>query len=319
MSIRSRGDKPKSCSLESLAISRGIIESPTSKHPLVERLRQELASRGTDGFGFSDFQKRLNILDRDESRTVNLEQVKIAFQHCSLNFNDQEISTLFYFFENCGKAYIDIDEFILGIRGPLSFKRRELVERVLQQFDATGDGVLSPEDVIDRFDPTEHPDVKSGSKKAQDVFREFLRSFEVGGEIEGKITRREFLNYYHNVSASIEHDDYFEVMLRHAWHIAGSVAGAGAGAGRGNGNTIGESLDFSPPRRFENSFSSQQISRGNMSNTYDDRYSDQTGPRQLYNGNNNEIYDRDPSRDRRLGPSGNHQNSNIRQDRNQKI
>jgi hypothetical protein len=44
---------------------------------------------------------------------------------------------------------------------------------------------------------------------------------QVGGEVEGKITRNEFETYYFNVSASIDRDDYFELMIRNAWRIAG--------------------------------------------------------------------------------------------------
>ena len=29
------------------------------------------------------------------------------------------------------------------------------------------------------------------------------------------------MNYYNNVSASIDNDDYFELMIRNAWHISG--------------------------------------------------------------------------------------------------
>ena len=29
------------------------------------------------------------------------------------------------------------------------------------------------------------------------------------------------MNYYSNVSASIDDDDYFELMIRNAWHISG--------------------------------------------------------------------------------------------------
>ena len=43
---------------------------------------------------------------------------------------------------------------------------------------------------------------------------------QVGGEVEGKVTRAEFQNYYYNVSASIDSDQYFEVMIRNAWHFS---------------------------------------------------------------------------------------------------
>ena len=118
-------------------------------------------------------------MDRDSSKCLTLEEFKIAFQRCNLNFNDQEISTLFYFFDAYEKDYVDFDDFMLGIRGPIHVRRRELIEKAWQQIDINGEGLVSPEEIIDRYDPTQHPDVKSGSKKAQEVFRDFVRAFEV--------------------------------------------------------------------------------------------------------------------------------------------
>ncbi len=36
-----------------------------------------------------------------------------------------------------------------------------------------------------------------------------------------------FLTYYADVSASIDEDDYFELMMRNAWHIAGGEGQTG--------------------------------------------------------------------------------------------
>ena len=38
---------------------------------------------------------------------------------------------------------------------------------------------------------------------------------------DGIVTREEFLDYYKDISAGIDNDDYFELMIRNAWHIAG--------------------------------------------------------------------------------------------------
>lgn len=35
------------------------------------------------------------------------------------------------------------------------------------------------------------------------------------------MTKEEFCDYYTDVSASIDDDEYFELMIRNAWHIAG--------------------------------------------------------------------------------------------------
>merc|ERR1712217_749207 len=38
---------------------------------------------------------------------------------------------------------------------------------------------------------------------------------------DGKVSREEFIESYQWVSASIDNDDYFELMMRNAWHISG--------------------------------------------------------------------------------------------------
>lgn len=39
------------------------------------------------------------------------------------------------------------------------------------------------------------------------------------------MTQDEFRAYYTNISACIDDDDYFELMMRNAWHISGGEAG----------------------------------------------------------------------------------------------
>jgi len=56
-----------------------------------------------------------------------------------------------------------------------------------------------------------------------------MRTWDKQGD--GLITYEEFEDYYKEVSASIDGDDYFELMMRNAWRIAG---GTGAAANTAN-------------------------------------------------------------------------------------
>jgi hypothetical protein len=61
---------------------------------------------------------------------------------------------------------------------------------------------------------------------------QFLDTFDVGGVVDGKVTQEEFINYYTNIGASIDNDDYFELMIRNAWHISGGKGAAANSANR---------------------------------------------------------------------------------------
>ena len=82
------------------------------------------------------------------------------------------------------------------------------------------------------YDASRHPDVISGKRNAESIMDEFLTTFDVGGTIDGKVTREEFVNYYSNVSASIDNEDYFELMIRNAWHISGGEGQAANSSNR---------------------------------------------------------------------------------------
>ena len=70
------------------------------------------------------------------------------------------------------------------------------------------------------YDTSFHPEVKSGKISKAEALREFLTQFDTIDK-DGIVTREEFIEYYKNVSASIDTDDYFELMMRNAWHLTG--------------------------------------------------------------------------------------------------
>ncbi|RYG58701.1 EF-hand domain-containing protein, partial [archaeon] len=83
-----------------------------------------------------------------------------------------------------------------------------MISLAFSVLDKTGNGIIEPDDLINAYDSSKHPDVLTGKRTADDVLREFLDTFDVGGVKDGKVTREEFENYYANISASIDDDDY---------------------------------------------------------------------------------------------------------------
>jgi calcyphosin len=62
---------------------------------------------------------------------------------------------------------------------------------------------------------------KSGQMTKKEILEEFMAQWTPQHKRDGRVTLDEFEDYYKNISASIDDDDYFELMVRNAWHIEG--------------------------------------------------------------------------------------------------
>lgn len=133
------------------------------------------------------------------------------------------------------------------VKGTLSPRRQLLVQAAFSLLDKDNSGEVVASEVASRFDASRHPDVLSGKRSANDVLRgkerieppfptatmtpgyiklllspslpaittaEFFDTFEVGGTKDGVVTQKEFEDYYACLSASIDDDKYFELLMR---------------------------------------------------------------------------------------------------------
>ncbi len=78
------------------------------------------------------------------------------------------------------------------------------------------DGLVKLDDIAQIYDASQHPEVVSGKKTQQDIFMEFMSQWDTQDK-DGIVTFDEFCDYYRCISASVDSDDYFEVMMKNAW------------------------------------------------------------------------------------------------------
>merc|ERR1711871_315124 len=197
---------------------------------LLTSLRKQLASKGASGIiGLS---RSFKEMDDDGNHSLDPREFKKAVAQCGLQMNDESINSLFVYMDTDGSGSISFEEFIKAMKGDLSPHRKQLIDLAFNKLDIHGDGIIDPSDVMNTYDASQHPDVIAGHRTPDEVLQEFLNTFDVGGEVDGKVTRKEFENYYHSLSASIDNDDYFELMMRNAWHISGGEGWAANTANR---------------------------------------------------------------------------------------
>ncbi|OMJ86586.1 hypothetical protein SteCoe_11872 [Stentor coeruleus] len=187
----------------------------------LEKLKARLASRGARGIlGLS---KQFQIMDDDGSRTLSPSEFFKACRDFRIEISEEEVREIFKTIDRDRSGYIDYDELLRALRGPMNSFRRAIVEQVWKRLDKDQNGVLDIDDIRSLYSASKHPEVRSGKKTEESVLNEFLDTFETHHNIAGsgdhKVTKEEFLEYYSNISSSIDDDAYFELMMSSAWRI----------------------------------------------------------------------------------------------------
>merc|ERR1719265_1640370 len=156
--------------------------------------------------------------ERDQKLTA--EELKIGLERYGLPMPISEVQELVEILDRDNSGGVSYDEFIVGIRGHINERRSKLINMAYDVLDKTGDGVVTIEDIKAAYSLYHDPNVLADRLSEEKALKNFLSQFDCL-ESDGIATREEFKEYYKNVSASIEDDDYFELMIRNAWHIPG--------------------------------------------------------------------------------------------------
>jgi calcyphosin len=105
--------------------------------------------------------------------------------------------------------------------------RKGLAMKAFNTMDTDKSGTIDIDDIRQRYNAKMHPDVKSGKKTEDEILYEFIDTFELhhsdnaADARDGKVSKDEWIEYYNNVSMSVDTDEYFELMMNNAWNFKG--------------------------------------------------------------------------------------------------
>jgi len=168
-------------------------------------------------------------MDDDNSKSLDKYEFKKAVRDFKIDIPDDYIDVIFSAFDLNRDGTIDYDEFLRIIRGDLTPPRLALVKKAYNKLDKDGSGVVDIDDIRDVYNTSRHPDVISGKKTSDQILVEFLETFEMhhniqnNGRSDGTVTLDEFIEYYTNVSASLDNDEYFAIMMNNSWNLSGDA------------------------------------------------------------------------------------------------
>lgn len=203
---------------------------------VIARLKETFSRRGINGI--VDLGRSFRLMDKSRSQSISLEELSRTLKLYGVGLSDVELEALFRFFDRDRSGSISFKEFLRGFRGSLHSSRREVIHKAFAKLDVDGSGSVDMTDLALCFNPRSNPDVLSGKMTERDCLRQFLAEFD-SFDTDGIVTLDEFEDYYANLSAAIDDDSYFRLLMWNAWQLdkpnprSASTASAGAGAGAG--------------------------------------------------------------------------------------
>lgn len=187
---------------------------------VLAHFRKKLTERGSI-HGIGSLGVVFRSFDNNRDRKVSEQEFRDGLSDFGIKIKPHDVSILFQVIDRHHDGTIDFDEFMYAIRGEINDFRKELIMRAFRILDKTGDGMVTVEDLAEVYKTSSHPLVKAGKMSHEQCLREFMRQWDTIEE-DGIVSPNEFLEYYKNVSASIDDDKYFKVMIENAWHMEGS-------------------------------------------------------------------------------------------------
>jgi Ca2+-binding EF-hand superfamily protein len=190
---------------------------------ILNQIREKLAYRGIEGV--CSIARNFRIVDENNTQTIDFNEFKKCCKDFQFGLNDNQIQMAFVSFDRDNTGEIDYDEFLRTIRGEMNDFRKNLVNQAFNKLDINGNGEISFDEIQTKYNAKNHPEVLSGKKTEEQVLKEFMDTFQdtynylCGTETDNIITLEEFMEYYENVSMTIDNDEYFEIMLANGWNL----------------------------------------------------------------------------------------------------
>jgi Ca2+-binding EF-hand superfamily protein len=129
---------------------------------LVKLFRDKIKSRGARGI--IGLQKLFSIMDDDGSKSISLYEFTKACKDFKVGVSEDNVPLLFEQFDTNRDGTLNIDEFLMAIRGELNDFRKAIIEKAFRKIDKDSSGFIDIDDIKDLYNAKKHPDVIQGKK-----------------------------------------------------------------------------------------------------------------------------------------------------------
>lgn len=183
---------------------------------LIKEIKQKILERGS--YGIRGIARTFKLMDDNGNRQLEVDDFRWGLKDYGIDINQDEAAEIVTRFDKDKSGTLDFNEFLVWLKGDINEEREKFIFKAYQKLDVNKDGMVTLEDIAKIYDASHHPDVISQKMTQEQVFKEFMSQWDTQ-VADGIVSFDEFMEYYRDVSASIDRDDYFEVMMTNAWKL----------------------------------------------------------------------------------------------------
>ena len=183
---------------------------------MIADIKETLKRRGA--MAIRGIGRVFRILDDNRNRQLDANELMWGLKDFDIHLSEEQTNVLIAHFDKDKSGTVNFDEFLVALRGELNDNRLGFIRQAYQKLDINGDGQVTLDDIARIYDVSQHPDVVDGKKTPEEAYREFMSMWDTQ-VADGIVTFDEFCDYYRDVSASIDTDEYFGVMMTQAWKL----------------------------------------------------------------------------------------------------
>ena len=175
-----------------------------------------------NGITFYTFAHGLKSLEDKSTNSTSIENFISVIDQMELQINQDDLINFYSILDYTQSNKVATEEILRLIKGEIPEQRKILIVSKFSLMDKEKTGIIPIALVKDVYNFKFHPDAFLGKKTCEEIYKEFLYTFDIFCELKGlkeEISYKDFIDYYTPISASILNDNYFDDIIYGVWNM----------------------------------------------------------------------------------------------------
>ena len=192
---------------------------------LVNKLRELLVQKGPKSIFI--IQRMLFIYDVNKSGEIIYDKLYDIFDVFGVKISKEDIYEIFNMLDKGNQGIIKYTDLINLLINDISKKREVLIQKLFEKLK-NQNNLIALNELRNKFNPNNHPDVLKKFKNRNEVLYEYLDSIEIFKEyndnlsnkniINGFMDYEDFFTFFKEISLGINNDNFFEFIINNCWN-----------------------------------------------------------------------------------------------------